>query len=256
MTLLHSSSGRPYCSTDAKVQVVLPQLTEIRLVALTKQLSRNRKQLYLTQGNNLADFRHYEHYVDREQKLSLDRHRYISTPFNKSLNHIKGVQKCLKRRKSETFLEYGPAHKFGIYNGLSVKSLKGEIEKILTENNYQHVKMRKTKQLLADGKADGRVMNIKMSIPMLDAILNRPSMSLPREKALWFGPSLHGDNDDDDNNENEEEGDDRSDKRQKRTLFPLPPVTATRLYSPSKNKRSSNPGKAVALEIERSKTIA
>ena len=254
MTLLHSSSGRPYCSTDAKVQVVLPQLTEIRLVALTKQLSRNRKQLYLTQGNNLADLHHYEHFVAREQKLSLDRHRYISAPFNKSLNHIKGVQQCLKRRKSETFLEHGPTHKFGIYNGLSVKSLKGEIEKIFKENDYQHVKMRKAKQLLADGRADGRVMNIKMCVPMLDAILKRPNMPLRREKALWFEVPGH-DNADVDDDDDDNEADD-SDKRPKRTVFHLPPVTATRLFSPSKSKRSSDSGKQMALEFERSKTIA
>ena len=255
MTLLHSSSGRPYCSTDAKVQVVLPQLTEIRLVALTKQLSRNRKQLYLTQGNNVADLHHYGHYVDREQKLSLDRHRHVSAPFNKSLSHIKGVQQCLKRRKSETLLEHGPVHKFGIYNGLSVKSLKGEIEKILKENDYQHVKMRKAKQLLADGKADGRVMNIKMCVPMLDSILKRPSMPMRREKALWFELSdqdkddAADDDDDDDDNETDE-------RRPKRTVFHLPPVTATRLYSPSKSKRSSGSEKRMTLDFERSKTIA
>ena len=257
MTLLHSSSGRPYCSTDAKVQVVLPQLTEIRLVALTKQLSRNRKQLYLTQGNNVTDLHHYEHYVDREQKLSLDRYRHVSAPFNKSLSHIKGIQQCLKRRKSETLLEHGPVHKFGIYNGLSVKSLKGEIEKLLKENDYHHVKMRKAKQLLADGRADGRVMNIKMSVPMLDAILKRPSMPMRREKALWFELPDKDAADAVDDNEEDDDDNETDEKRPKRTVFHLPPVTATRLYSPSKSKRSpGSDGSRMALDFERSKTIA
>ena len=230
--------------------MVLPQLTEIRLVALTKQLSRNRKQLYLTQGNTQADLRTYEHIVDREHKLSVDRHTYISTPFKKSLNHIRGIQQCLQRRKSETLIECGPVHKYGVYNGLSVdgKSLKSEIEKMLKENEYQHVKMRKAKKLLADGKADGRVMNIKMSVPMLDAILKRPSMPLRREKALWFEQE---DQDVDDDVSVENEGED---KRQQRTVFHLPPVTATRLYSPSKSKRGSDTDNKLALQ--RSKTIA
>ena len=250
MTLLHSSSGRPYCTTDAKVQVVLPQLTEIRLVALTKQLSRNRKQLYLTQGNCMTDLRHYDNYVAREQKLSLDRHTYISTPFKKSLDHIRGVQQCLKRRKSETTIDHGPVHKFGIYNGLSVKSLKGEIEKMLKENDYQHVKMRKAKRLLADGKADGRVMNIKMCVPMLDAILKRPSMPMRREKALWFEvPGSEEDDDDDEISVDEE-----VEEKRHKTNFHLPPVTATRLFSPSKSKRDSSSESVRALQ--RSKTIA
>ena len=241
MTLLHSSSGRPYCTTDAKVQVILPQLTEIRLEALTKQLSRNRKQLYLTQGNIQTDLYHYENYVDREQKLSTDRHTYISTPFKKSLNHIRGVQQCLKRRKSETIIDYGPIHNFGIYNGLSVKSLKGEIDKMLKENDYQHVKMRKAKKLLADGKADGRVMNIKMCVPMLDAILKRPSMPQRREKALWFEEP-----------DSEEQEEAETEEKRHKTSFHLPPVTATRLFSPSKTKRERGSVPA----FERSKTIA
>lgn len=217
MTILHSSSGRPYCTTDAKVQAVLPQLSEMRLVALTKQLSRNRKQLYLTQGNLDTELGKMKHHLRREHKLADDTYVHISNPFKKSLFHVRGVQKCLERRKTELILD-NTSDKFGQYGGLEVKSLKGEIDSIMKDHSYQSVKMRQCKQMLAESKADGRIMNINLCLPILDSILNRPSMPLRRERAIGFEslPST------------------AQSSRTIRTTFRLPPVKATRLYTPKR----------------------
>lgn len=224
MTILFSSSGRPYCTTDAKVQAVLPQLSEIRLASLSKQLSRNRKQLYLTQGNLETELGKSKQHIAREQKLSDDRYTYVSNPFKKTLFHVRGVQKCLERRKTE--LEFDPkvTEKYGQYGGLEVKSLKNEIDIIMKDHSYHNMKMRNCKRLLADSKADGRIMNINLCVPVLEAILNRPSMPIRRERALGFEsppPSTES-------------------ARQHRTTFRLPPVTATRLFSPAKRKRTTD----------------
>lgn len=242
MTILHSSSGRPYCTTDAKVQAILPQLSEIRLVSLTKQLSRNRKQLYLTQGNLETELGKSKQHIDREHKLADDRHTYISTPFRKSLFHVRGVQKCLERRKTELQLD-NASDKFGQYGGLEVKSLKGEIDVIMKDHSYQNVKMRQCKRILADSKADGRIMNLNRCLPVLEAILNRPAMPRRREKALGF------DADTPSPVSVPEEA-----VRVQRTNFRLPPVTATRLFTPAKSKRSS-----ISLDIQppdRANTVA
>ncbi|XP_045187601.1 uncharacterized protein LOC123545334 [Mercenaria mercenaria] len=220
MTILHSSSGRPYCSTDAKVQAVLPQLSEIRLAALTKQLSRNRKQLYLTQGNLETELGKTKQHLVREHKLSEDTHSHISGPFKKSLFHVRGVQKCLERRKTELILD-NAGDRYGQYGGLEVKSLKKEIDSIMKDHSYQNMKMRECKRILAESKADGRIMNINLCLPVLDAILNRPSMPIRRERALGFDsvPST------------------AESARVHRTSFKLPPVTASRLFTPAKRTR-------------------
>lgn len=238
MTILHSSSGRPYCTTDAKVQAVLPQLSEIRLVALTKQLSRNRKQLYLTQGNLDTALIKTKHHLQREHKLSDDLHSHISGPFKKSLFHVRGVQKCLERRKTELILD-NASDKFGHYGGLEVKSLKGEIDIIMKDHSYQNVKMRQCKRILADSKADGRIMNINLCLPVLEAILNRPSMPLRREKALGFDsvPST------------------AESSRCPRTTFKLPPVTATRLFTPAKRNRADSEEVPDFIAMDRANTV-
>jgi len=228
MTILFSSSGRPYCTTDAKVQAVLPQLHELRLVALTKQLSRNRKQLNLEQGNAVTELGRTKHLINRERKLADDRHTYVSGPFRKSLFNVKGVQKCLERRKTDLIFDNKPKM-YGKYGGLEVKSLKGEIDVIMKDYSYQNVKMRHCKKVLADSKADGRIMNPNYCLPVLEAILNRPKMAIRRERALGFetpsptpSPSP----------EPEPES-----VRPQRTNFRLPPVTATRLFTPAKKNR-------------------
>lgn len=241
MTILHSSSGRPYCTTDAKVQAVLPQLSEIRLSALTKQLSRNRKQLYLTQGNLETELGKSKHHIDRELKLADDRHTYISTPYRKSLFHVRGVQKCLERRKTELLLD-NASEKYGQYGGLEVKSLKGEVDVIMKDHSYYNMKMKHCKRILADSKADGRIMNINQCLPVLEAILNRPSMPRRREIALGFdspsppsSPTLG------------------EPTKAPRANFRLPPVTATRLFTPAKSKRR------ISIEIQpfdRANTVA
>ena len=239
MTILYSSSGRPYCSTDAKVQAVLPQLSELRLVALTKQLSRNRKQLYLTQGNLETELGKSKQHIDREHKLADDRRSHICTPFRKSLFHVRGVQKWLERRKTELLLD-SASDKYGNYGGLEVKSLKGEIDVIMKDHSYQNVKMRQCKRILADSKADGRIMNINHCLPVLESILNRPHMPRRRERALGFDTPAS-------NAQTVELG------RTPRANFHLPPVTATRLFTPAKSKRG------ISLDIsppERAYTVA
>ncbi|XP_052769111.1 uncharacterized protein LOC128209212 [Mya arenaria] len=248
MTILFSSSGRPYCSTDAKVQAVLPQLSEIRLVALTKQLARNRKQLYLEQGNAITELGRSKHHIDRERKLAYDRLSYISGPFKKSLFNVKGVQKCLERRKTDLMLVETPKM-YGRYGGLEVKSLKGDIDVVMKEYSYQNVKMRRCKKLLADSKANGRIMNPNHCLPVLEAILNRPQMAMRRERALGFDSPSPTPSDE---REAEEEP-----PRPPRTNFRLPPVTATRLYTPAKSKRGS-PQKGAIAEVphmERAYTV-
>ncbi|XP_060586647.1 uncharacterized protein LOC132742299 [Ruditapes philippinarum] len=237
MTILHSSSGRPYCSTDAKVQAVLPQLSEMRLVALTKQLSRNRKQLYLTQGNLETELVKTKHQFAREHKLSEDTYTHISGPFKKSLFHVRGVQKCLERRKTELLID-NAGDRYGQYGGLEVKSLKGEIDIIMKDHSYQNMKMKECKRILAESKADGRIMNINMCLPVLEAILNRPSMPVRRERALGFDsvPST------------------AESARVRRTSFKLPPVTASRLFTPSKRKRDAEQI-PVIIHVDRANTV-
>ncbi|KAL4237926.1 hypothetical protein ACF0H5_002636 [Mactra antiquata] len=240
MTILFSSSGRPYCTTDAKVQAVLPQLSEIRLASLSKQLSRNRKQLYLTQGNLVTELGKSKQHIDREHKLSDDRYTYVSNPFKKSLFHVRGVQKCLERRKTELEFEPRITERYGQYGGLEVKSLKNEIDIIMKDHSYQNMKMRHCKRVLADSKADGRIMNINLCVPVLEAILNRPSMPIRREKALGFEspppPTAES-------------------SRPQRTTFRLPPVTATRLFSPAKRKRNE-PSEEIDLDaLHRANTV-
>ena len=244
MTILHSSSGRPYCTTDAKVQVVLPQLSELRLISLTKQLSRNRKQLYLTQGNLKTELKVTKRHIEREHKLADDRHAYVSAPFRKSLSHVKGVQKCLLRRKTEMTIEKSN-DSFGDYGGLSVKSLKNEIDRIMKDNDYQHVKMRYCRRILQEGRADGRIMNVNLSIPLLETILSRPSMPRRRERALGFESP-------------EEQSPEPTSVvvRQPRTNFRLPPVTATRLYTPKRTQREVVIEVEETIKMDRANTIA
>ena len=237
MTILYSSSGRPYCSTDAKVQAILPQLSEMRLVALTKQLSRNRKQLYLTQGNLETELVKTKHHFAREHKLSEDTHSHISGPFKKSLFHVRGVQKCLERRKTELLIE-NAGDRFGQYGGLEVKSLKGEIDIIMKDHSYQNMKMRECKRILAESKADGRIMNINTCVPVLEAILNRPSMPIRREKALGFESAPSS----------------AASSRVRRTAFKLPPVTASRLFTPSKRARNTEQI-PVFVSVDRANTV-
>ncbi|KAH3846328.1 uncharacterized protein LOC127873281 [Dreissena polymorpha] len=232
MTILHSSSGRPYCTTDARIQAVLPQLSDLRLVALTKQLSRNRKQLYLTQGNLATELVRTKQHIDREQKLSDDRLTSISTPYRKSLFHVRGVQKCLERRKTDLILD-NSSKMFGKYGGLEVKSLKSEIDVIMKEYSYTNIKTQLCKKLLADSKSDGRIMNPNSCLPVLNAILNRPKMVQRREKPLGFDTPSPKPEPDVDTYDNEYSEQTRPHKRS----FVLPPVKATRLFSPSKSKR-------------------
>ena len=243
MTLLHSSSGRLYCSTDAKVQVVLPQLHELRLVALHKQLSRNRKQWALNQGNLNTDLVKQKRHIDKELKIADDYSTYITTPYRKSLTHVRGVQQCLLRHRTELSITPSSVN-FGHYGGLSVKSLTGDIDKIMKDNSYQNVKMRYCKRILSDGKTDGRIMNFKLCVPMLDAILNRPKMAVRKERPLGFEGS---------DSEEEEEEKETVTKRPARGSFVLPPVTASRLFSPAKSRR--RPTDAPLL-LDRATTIA
>ncbi|KAL3874687.1 hypothetical protein ACJMK2_037662 [Sinanodonta woodiana] len=184
--MLHSSSSRAYSSTDAQVQVILPQLHEIRLAALTKQLSRNRKKAYINHENLYSDLKQYERYVDKEQKICNDRHTYYLSPYKKSLENKKALKQCLTRHKTEYFLDHKAAGTFGVYGGLKLKSLKNEIEKIVNETDKNTIKLRQAKTLMTAGMADGRLMDLNQCRPMLDAILNRPSLPKRREAQLEF----------------------------------------------------------------------
>ena len=87
-------------------------------------------------------------------------------------------------------------------------------------------------------------MNVKMCVPMLDAILNRPSRPR-REKQLGF-----------ESPESDSEPEKTSvdlEKRRKMLKMHLPPVTATRLNSPAKSLRKNPPG---APKLDRANTVA
>ncbi|OWF46010.1 uncharacterized protein LOC110456296 [Mizuhopecten yessoensis] len=168
------------------VQKVLPKLGDKRLALAGRQSHRTRKLTSIVNEKLKRKYKTYEKVVDKNAKSFEYKSWQNTMPIKDTMLRIRGAQKCLKKRRESVLLEEDPENKkFGMYDGISLDTMKYEIDKIHQDAHPRVRRLRKVERLLESGKHDGRLVNYDEIKVSLDAILNRPS--LMRKNETKFG---------------------------------------------------------------------
>lgn len=161
-----------------------PKLQDKRLSLIGKQTHRLRKTTSINNDKLKDRCSTYGKAIDRD-KRSYDYKMWQKTmPHKQYYIHTKGTQRCLKRIRDKVPDLDDESGMYGVYGGTSLKDLQPQIDTIIKNQHPRVRRLRKTEKLLSDGKTDGRIMNIKESRGMLEAIINRPSFPPRRERGM------------------------------------------------------------------------
>lgn len=138
---------------------VLPKLGDKRLVLAGKQSYRTRKLTSIVNESLKRSYTRYEKTVDKYAKSYEFKMWQNSMPIKNTMLRIRGTQKYLKRKRQSVLIEDDPDRKFGIYDGVSLDSMKHELEEIHQQAHPRKRRLRKIERLLENGKHDGRLVD-------------------------------------------------------------------------------------------------
>lgn len=168
----------------ADIQSVFPKLQDKRLALIGKKTHRLRKTTSINNDKLKDKCSTYGRAIDRD-KRSYDYEMWQkSMPHKQYYIHTKGTQKCLKRIRDQVPDLDDESSPYGVYGGVSLRDLQPQIDTVIKEQHPKVRRLKKTERLLSEGKTDGRIMNIKESRGMLEAIINRPSFPPRRERGM------------------------------------------------------------------------
>lgn len=152
----------------------LPALSDQRLIVLQKQSRRMRKSITILNDKLKSKQQRVERMVDKN-KASDEYRRWQNTlPYKNSLVEIRGLQKCLKKRRESSSLEPETTPRNGVYDGISLDSMKGEVDALIQERNPRERRLRKVERFKNDGFRDGRIIDYDASMAKFSEMLSRP----------------------------------------------------------------------------------
>ncbi|GFO30219.1 hypothetical protein PoB_005672400 [Plakobranchus ocellatus] len=185
----------------------LPALSDPRLIILQKQSKRMRKGIAI-KNDKLRAHRDRVGRMEDKYKMSDQFRAWQRTlPYKHSLAEIRGLQKCLKKRRESSTLEPPPAvpaqppsdsadegaydslfsstppppaqpaptfPKNGVYDGATLDSMRRDVEQIIREKNPRERRLRKVEKIKSNGLVDGRILDPELAMTRFTTLINRP----------------------------------------------------------------------------------
>ncbi|XP_005100993.1 uncharacterized protein LOC101845934 [Aplysia californica] len=152
----------------------LPALSDPRLTSLQKQSKRIRKGTTILNDKLRAQRDISNKVVDKNKASDGYRSWQKSMPYKHSLAEIRGIQKCLKKRRESATLDPEMTPRNGIYDGLSLDSMRLEVDKVIQEKNPRERRLRKVERIKNNGYRDGRIVDYNYSMAKFSDVLHRP----------------------------------------------------------------------------------
>ena len=159
----------------------LPALSDPRLALLQKQSKRIRKGTTILNDRLKAKKDKSNKVVDRHKASESFRSWQRSMPLKHSLAEIRGIQKCLQRRRESSTLDPETTLRNGVYDGVSLDAMKPDVEKIIQDKNPAVRRQRKVERLKNDKR---RIVDFDSSMAKFSDVMERPRGLLGRERAM------------------------------------------------------------------------
>ena len=205
-------------------------LNEGRLLVVHRISTRIRKTAQsfnhvATQQHRLALNSYERQNTSEKQVISLEK-----KPYQEAFLQLRGIQKTLKRRKTEFIKTQKETHddkppevmpKYGHYEGLRIESLKDDVQRLIEESHPSMRRLEKARRSLVNCERDGKVLADQEAEKRLSDILQRPFHSeSPRNPTPPNSPrTMFG---------GESEGVKDEKQKHKHDLVRLPPIRIER----------------------------
>ena len=156
-----------------------------RLSLIGKQLNRVRKTTSITNDKLKDRCNRYGRAMDKDKRSYQYKIWQKKQPLQRNFVNCRGAMKCLKKHRETVLFEEDMVHPYGIYGGLSLKDLQGEIECVIRDAHPKVRRVKRADKLLTDGRHDGRIIGNREAREQLEIILKRPSFPARREMGLY-----------------------------------------------------------------------
>ena len=101
----------------------------------------------------------YNKSMEKAKRSLAGKYQVNSIKLKRHLANVRGTQKCLRRRREQTFFEDSDEFPYGIYEGEKLSSYKYEIENIIQHKHPKERRLRKVEQYMRTGKVTGRILD-------------------------------------------------------------------------------------------------
>lgn len=145
----------------SNVANVLPDIDEPKMKILGKQLNRNRKASIIYSDKVKDQLDVYNRSMEKAKRSLAGKYQVNSVRLKRHLAHVRGTQKCLRRRREQTFFEESEEFPFGIYEGEKLSSYRHEVENIIQHQHPRERRLRKVEQHMKTGKFTGRILDVE-----------------------------------------------------------------------------------------------
>ena len=153
-------------------------MNEGRLRVVNNITNVKRKHMSNINDQVRTRYQRVQKMVDKDLALDVIRCNRLIAPYKRSLVEIRGLQKCLKDKASCVGLERD-ANLMGKYGGITLCSLKKEVERLIADGHPRLRRIRRIEKLLHDGKEDGRLLNNDEVRSRVEALGQRSSELIP-----------------------------------------------------------------------------
>ena len=143
----------------ANVANVLPDIDEPKMKTLGKQLNRSRKSSMIYHDKMKDQLNIYTRSMEKAKRSLAGKYQVNSIKLKKNLAYNRGTQKCLRRRREQTFYEDSEEYPYGIYEGEKLSSYRHEVENIIQHKHPKERRLRKVEQYMRTGKVTGRILD-------------------------------------------------------------------------------------------------
>ena len=152
---------------------VLPDMDEPKMKTLGKQLNRSRKSSIIYSDKLKDQLDIYNRSLDRAKKSLAGKYQINSIRLKKHLVQVRGTQKCLRRRREQTFYEDSDEFPFGVYEGEKLATYRREIENIIQDKHPKQRRQRKVDQFMRTGRITGRILDDEDARIQFETIMTR-----------------------------------------------------------------------------------
>lgn len=152
----------------------LPALSDQRLIVLQKQSRRMRKSITILNDKLKTKQQRVERMVEKNKASDQFRRWQHTMPYKNSLAEIRGLQKCLKKRRESSTLDPEFTPRNGVYDGETLDSMKGEVHSLIQERNPRERRLRKVERFKNNGYRDGRIVDYDTSMAKFSEMISRP----------------------------------------------------------------------------------
>lgn len=162
---------------------LIPKLGDPRLRKAGKQSQRTRKMTQIVNQQMKTRTNVYSKSIDKNSKSYEYRMSQKGVPFKQESLQLRSTLKTLKHIRQGTIIG-DESNPFGVYGGVSLDSLRYEIDNVMKDAHPRTRRLKKVERMLSNGRSDGRLMDYKDAKKQLEMIIKRPSFPKKGEREM------------------------------------------------------------------------